>query len=216
MIVSESPRIDLIHGDCMDYMATLPDNAFELAIVDPPYGIGNWIPQNLAPSQKKISKPVDWNDSTPNLDYFDEIKRVSKSQIVWGANYYNCFDNLGGAVVWDKGEGNPVFSRCEIASLSFQKRVDYVHINWQAGFYRKKFGEQIHPCQKPVDLYRWLLHNYAKQGDRILDTHLGSGSSAIACHGMGFDMVGIELDADYYTASVKRFKEQTSQLGIFT
>jgi site-specific DNA-methyltransferase (adenine-specific) len=206
--------IDLLNVDCMEYMKGLEDNAFDLAIVDPPYGIGNWIPQNLAPKQKKLSKPVDWNDSPPNGNYFNEIKRTTKMQIIWGANYYNCFGPLGGAIIWDKGEGNPVFSRCEMASISSQKRVDYVHINWQAGFYRKQFGAQIHPCQKPTKLYQWLLKKYAKEGDRILDTHLGSGSSAIAAHYGGFDFVGCELDEDYFKASVKRFDSETSQMAM--
>ncbi len=204
-------NIELLNMDCMEYMKGLEDNAFELAIVDPPYGIGNWIPQNLSPKQKEISRPVDWNESPPEDNYFNEMKRVSKTQIVWGANYYNCFASLGGAIVWDKGDGNPVFSRCEIASISSQKRVDYVHINWQAGFYRKQFGDQIHPCQKPVKLYEWLLKNYAKEGDRILDTHLGSGSSAIAAHYGGFDFVGMELDEDYYKDARARFDLETSQ-----
>jgi site-specific DNA-methyltransferase (adenine-specific) len=206
--------IKLFNVDCMDYMAGLVDKAFDLAIVDPPYGIGNWIPQNLAPKQKEISKPVDWNDSPPDGNYFEEIKRVSRVQIIWGANYYNCFDSLGGAIVWDKGEGNPVFSRCEMASISSQKRVDYVKINWQAGFYRKQFGEQIHPCQKPTKLYEWLLANYAKEGNKILDTHLGSGSSAIAAHYGGFNFVGCELDEDYYNAAMKRFDNETRQIDL--
>ena len=207
--------IELLHQDCMTYMKGCEDNAFDLAIVDPPYGIGNFIPQNRASNGNKISKEVKWNDDTPKTIYFDEMVRVSNRQIIWGANYYNCFPDIGGAVVWDKGDGNPKFSRCEIASLSFQKRVDYVLVNWQAGFYREQFGVQIHPCQKPVKLYEWLLSNYAKEGDRILDTHLGSGSSAIAAHYGQFDFVGMEIDKDYYDAAVKRFADETSQIDLF-
>jgi site-specific DNA-methyltransferase (adenine-specific) len=218
MTLSDKPRIELIHGDCMDYMATLPDNAFELAIVDPPYGIGDtFIGYSSGEKRGKLErthKEMQWDEEIPTTEYFSHLKRVSKKQIIWGANYFNEFDKNGGALVWYKNRGGNTLSQCEIASVSGQKKVDYVSIQILTGFVANE--TRIHPTQKPVALYRWLLHNYAKQGDKILDTHLGSGSSAIACHGMGFDMVGIELDADYYTASVKRFKEQTSQLGIFT
>ena len=207
--------VELLQGDCMDYMKKLEDNAFELAIVDPPYGIGNWIPSNVSKKGKKASKEVNWNNSIPSKGYFAEVERVSKERIIWGANYYNCFSESGAALVWHKGNINPIFSQCEIASLSFGKKVDYCFINWQAGFYRENAkGEQIHPCQKPVKLYEWLLKNYAKEGDRILDTHLGSGSSAIAAHYGGFDFVGIELDEDYYKAACERFDMQTKQYAM--
>jgi len=210
--------IELLNMDCMEYMKGCEDNAFDLAIVDPPYGIGNWVPQHGKSANKTIDKPkkaVGWNDSTPNDDYFIELGRVSKNRIIWGANYYNCFTDLGGAVVWYKGKANPKFSACEIASNSFYKRVDYIHINWQAGFYREQFGDQIHPCQKPVKLYDWLLTNYSEPGQRIFDSHLGSGSSAIAAHYFGCDFVGMEIDKDYYDAAVKRFNAETAQLDIF-
>jgi site-specific DNA-methyltransferase (adenine-specific) len=208
----------------MEYMKGLEDNAFDLAIVDPPYGIGDWTSGESVYTKKDGTKErvkngkwrnVKWNDAIPNSKYFEEIDRVSKQSIIWGANYYNCFSVKGGAVIWDKGKCNPVYSRCEMASLSFQKRVDYVHIDWQAGFYREQFGVQIHPCQKPVKLYDWLLTNYSEPGQRILDTHLGSGSSAIAAHYFGVDFVGCEIDKDYYDAAVKRFDAETAQLDIF-
>ena len=141
--------------------------------------------------------------------------RVSRNQIIWGANYYNSFTKDGGCLVWHKGNINPVFSQCEIASLSFQKRVDYCHIDWQAGFARKKEGETIHPCQKPIALYKWLLTKYAKPGDKILDTHLGSGSSRIAAHDLGFDFYGTELDHDYFQASCERFNKHAAQGQLF-
>ena len=210
--------IELLHIDCMDYMKTLEDKAFDLAIVDPPYGIGNWIPQAGKQKGKNAEKlKVDWNESPPNESYFNEIQRVSKNQIIWGANYYNCFGKKGGAVVWYKGKGNPKFSACEIASHSFYKKIDYVHINWQAGFYREKFGAQIHPCQKPTALYQWLYENYAEKGQTILDTHLGSGSNAIAAHytQMG-EFVGVELDADYFIAAKARIDQETKQVDMFS
>jgi len=207
MIVSDRPRIDLIHGDCMDYMDTLPDNAFELAIVDPPYGIG----VGSMRLGKAVKRGGDWDSKPPEQAFFDELYRVSVNQVIWGANHFTLPISRGW-VFWDK-DTNGDFSDGELAWTSFDQSLKKVKYVWD-GFRKCEVAERIHPTQKPVALYRWLLHNYAKQGDRILDTHLGSGSSAIACHGMGFDMVGIELDADYYTASVKRFKEQTAQVAM--
>ena len=200
----------------MEYMAQCEDNAFDLAIVDPPYGIGNWIPDNVSKSGKKASKAVEWNNDAPNDRYFKELRRVSKKQIIWGANYYNCFSDNGSALVWHKGDINPNFSQCELASLSWGKKVDYVNINWQAGFYRERAeGKQIHPCQKPIKLYKWLLMNYANEGDKILDTHLGSGTIAIACYDLDFDLVGCELDKDYYDNLVELLEEHKKQLNLF-
>jgi len=213
--------VELLNIDCMEYMKGLDDNAFELAIVDPPYGIGNFTRPLSKERAKRLNMPerektsITWNDHTPNNEYFNELKRVSDNQIIWGANYYNCFSDGFGGVVWYKGNQARTVSACEIASHTFTKKVDYVHIDWQAGFYREQFGIQIHPCQKPVKLYEWLLTNYAKEGDRILDTHLGSGSSAIAAHYGGFDFVGCELDEDYYKAAMARFEAETAQTTLF-
>ena len=201
--------------DCLIGMAQFPDKWFELAIVDPPYGIGNWIPQGGKSARKDYKEHlVTWNDKTPDESYFVELIRVSKEQIIWGANYYNCFSGNGGAVVWDKGDGNPRFSRCEIASLSFQKRVDYISVNWQSGFFRASIENIIHECQKPVALYKRLLTNYAHPGDKILDTHVGSASSLIACHQMGFTYWGFELDADYYNAATERLNKAKAQVSM--
>lgn len=210
--------VELLNIDCMEYMAGLEDNAFDLAIVDPPYGIGNFTRDSYTSKGGKgprvknagsFDLDYTWNDEIPPDKYFEELKRVSKRQIIWGANYYNCFN--GGAVVWYKGNQTETVSHCEIASLSFQNRVDYIFINWQPGFHRKKYGEQIHPCQKPTQLYRRLLIKYGGKGQRILDTHLGSGSSAIAAHYEGFDFVGCEIDEDYYKAACERFDMETRQ-----
>lgn len=203
--------ITLYLGDCMRLLDQTPDKYYSLCVCDPPYGIGNFIPQNLPKNGIKVSPLVEWNDSIPPEDYFAELARVSERQIIWGANYYNRFATSGGALIWHKGNINPIFSQCEIAALSWQKRVDYVHIDWQAGFARRKEGETIHPCQKPVALYRWLLQNYARPGDTILDTHLGSGSSAIAAWEMGYTFTGIEIDRDYFDAAVERIKKRMSQ-----
>ena len=204
--------IELLNMDCIDYLRDCEDNAFDLAIVDPPYGIGNFIPQSGKQKGDNFGA-VEWNDKTPNNYYFDELERVSSVQIIWGANYYNCFANGGGAIVWDKRQENPKLSRCEIASISSMKRVAYVDIAW-AGFLGASSRVGIHPCEKPVKLYDWLLSNYAKEDDRILDTHLGSGSSAIAAHYGQFDFVGIEIDEDYFNAAKARFEAETAQLDL--
>ncbi len=212
--------LDLRHMDCIDLMREYPDNHFELAIVDPPYGIGNFSMETTGGIYKKHSKKINnykkeikWNESIPNKKYFGELYRVSQNQIIWGANYYNCFSEKGGAIVWYKNPGHPNLSHCEIASISFQKKVDYVFIQHLNGFVCQE--DRIHPCQKPVKLYKWLLENYAKPGDKILDTHMGSGSIAIACHYMDFDLTACELDKDYYQAAMKRIKEETAQISMF-
>ncbi len=217
-----NPTINIYNEDCLPAMKEMRDNEFELSIIDPPYGIGKFTcdahTDNNGKRIKNFKNYTDdytWNDETPQNLYFNELRRVSEKQIIWGANYYNCFDT-GGALVWYKGNMANTISHCEIASLSFQKRVSYVHIDWQSGFYRKKKeGEQIHPCQKPVALYKWLLYNYAKEGDKIFDSHLGSGSIAIACWDMGFDLTAYEIDKEYYDAAMKRLSEHKRQLKLF-
>ncbi len=202
--------VHLHNIDCLEYMATQSDNAFDLAIVDPPYGIGNWV--QTSGNIRRNGDEVTWNNNTPDESYFIELRRVSKEQIIWGANYYNCFSSNGGAIIWDKKNPNPNFSVCEIASYSRVKRVARVVIP-HYGFVGEK--KNFHPCAKPVKLYRWILENYAVKEYRILDTHLGSGSSAIAAFYYGVDFVGCEIDKDYYDAACKRFNETTRQGQLF-
>lgn len=208
--------VELLNCDCMEYMKGCEDNAFNLAIVDPPYGIGDTFIDASTGAKKmkldRIHKKMDWDEHIPDESYFSELKRVSKKQIIWGANYFNCFD--GGTLVWYKNRGGNTLSQCEIASVSGQKKVDYYALQVLTGFVNPN-EMRIHPTQKPVQLYKWLLTKYAKEGDRILDTHLGSGSSAIAAHYGGFDFVGMEIDKDYYDAACKRFEAETAQLDIF-
>ena len=210
MIVSDKPRIELLNVDCMEYMATVPDKYFDLAIVDPPYGIDRG--ETFGGKNWKIYEKKDWDKIPPSGEYFKELKRVSVNQIIWGANYYPFhLDSSMGWIFWDKGQ-DLTMSDGELAYSSFNKALRRVVLN------RCKIGENgglLHPTQKPVALYRWLLHNYAKEGQKILDTHGGSMSSAIACHQMGFDLTLCELDKDYYEAGVKRFKEQTLQQSLF-
>jgi site-specific DNA-methyltransferase (adenine-specific) len=210
--------LDLRNMDCMELMAEFPDKHFDLAIVDPPYGIGNFSRDSYTSKGGKGPRvknetswnlDYDWNTAIPDEAYFEEMCRVSVRQIIWGANYYP--NMTGGMLVWYKGDQARTVSQAEIAYLSWQNRVDHAHINWQPGFYRKQFGEQIHPCQKPVKLYDWLLRNYAKPGDRILDTHMGSGSIAIACHYAGHHLTASELDPDYFKAACERIERETAQ-----
>jgi site-specific DNA-methyltransferase (adenine-specific) len=191
----------------MEYMATLPDKAFDLAVVDPPYGLGKKIYSGGTKGCKfqTLFGNNKWDNETPKKEYFIELFRVSKNQIIWGGNYFD-LPPTRTIICWDKLKGDNNFSMWEMAWTSFDE---------PAKIYRQSsMGDRIHPTQKPVSLYKWLLHKYAKKADRILDTHLGSGSSAIAAHNMGFDFVGCELDKDYYDAACKRFKEQTKQLSL--
>lgn len=210
--------VELLNVDCMEYMSKQPDKAFDLAIVDPPYGIGADEVQNEQAEKGRISnggmwkkyKPSRWDAEIPEPSYFDELRRVSKHQIIWGGNYYPV--HFPGVVIWYKGK-NGYMKDGEFAKASINtfkvfelSRVDaYVNCG----------NEKIHPTQKPVKLYEWLLTNYAKPGQRVLDTHLGSGSSAIAAHYFGVDFVGCELDKDYFEAAKKRFEQQTAQLAMF-
>lgn len=216
-------RIKLYNEDCMELMKRYPDNYFELAIVDPPYGIGEDGSKNI--SRGGVAKPKDYksfagNDKqAPDKVYFDELKRVSRNQIIWGANHFisripydsSCW------IVWDKENGDNDFADCELAWTSFKSAVRRFSFKW-AGMLQgdmKNKETRIHPTQKPVALYKWLLTNYAKQGDKILDTHGGSMSIAIACHDLGFDLVLSELDKDYFEAGKKRLENHRAQVSIF-
>jgi site-specific DNA-methyltransferase (adenine-specific) len=154
----------------------------------------------------------------PTKAYFKELKRVSKNQIIWGANHFiqNIPESNSSCCIWDKQNGNNSFSDCEMAYTSFRTALRKFEFRWQGMLQgdMKNKETRIHPTQKPVQLYKWLLQNYAKQGDKILDTHLGSGSIALACHELGFDLTACELDKEYYDAAFKRFKEQTAQLRM--
>lgn len=205
--------IELLNMDCMEYMRGLPDKAFDLAIVDPPYGIG-MSGGNVGYKGGNNLARKSWDNEIPSDDYFSELRRVSKNQIVWGGNYFKSLWPTRGYIVWDKGAGfrGRTYAESELAFTSFDRNAKTLtHDPLANGDYHGK----IHPTQKPVRLYEWLLTNYAKPGDRILDTHLGSGSSAIAAHRMGFDFVGMELDADYYAAAVQRFERESAQVDMF-
>ena len=209
--------------DCMDAMREFPDKYFELAIVDPPYGIGesgdtNHTRAKLAKS--KNYKAFSGNDAQPpSADFFTELRRVSKNQIVWGANHFISrlpYDSPAW-IIWDKENGETDFADCELAWSSFRCAARKFSFRWQGMLQGNMASKEsrIHPTQKPVALYKWLLTNYAKPGDKILDTHLGSGSSRIAAWDMGFDFYGYELDADYFAAMEARFKAHISKPVLF-
>jgi len=215
--------IELHNIDCMKYLATCKDNAFELAIVDPPYGInfGEFNRTNKTSDGTRYKankyKNGNWDTSIPNDQYFFELMRVSKNQIIWGGNYFPqlWINGCKGFIFWYKGNPVPNFSDGELAWTSFNKVARQFDFRYYGGLEGKiSASEKIHPTQKPVKLYEWLLMNYANEGDRILDTHLGSGSIAIACHNLGFDLVGCELDTDYFNAAQKRLKQHQSQMRI--
>lgn len=201
--------------DCMEAMRKMPDKCFDLAVCDPPYGIGNFVQI----SGNKRGEKVSWNNKIPEKEYFEQLKRVSREQIIFGANYYckvNCCTGRGGSIVWLKHV--PVeshLSGAEIASYSRDKRVVVVDIPW-SNFHRTHSDEKtIHPCQKPTSLYLWIFYHYAGRGDKILDTHLGSGSSRIAAYDAGLDFVGFEIDKDYFDKQEERFAAHAAQMSLF-
>lgn len=215
--------INIFNRDCMDAMKEMNDNAFDLAIVDPPYGIG--INGDMAMCNTKSNdwsnphgnnyKIKNWDNSPPPREYFDELRRVSRFQIIWGGNYFtNMISPSGGWIVWNKGVTMPTLSKGELAWTNRKNSVDIVDILW-SGYRRIDNENRIHPTQKPVRLYEWILEKYAKPNWKILDTHIGSGSIAIACHDLGFDLTGYEIDSDYYNDCMKRLNEHQRQLKLF-
>ena len=209
-------KLNLRNMDCMELMREYPDKHFDLAIVDPPYGIGMdnqkvRTKPNRPNSYKRANEHQyqggGWDNTAPDSEYFNSLYRVSKNQIIWGANYFCQHIPSGkGWIYWDKQMGENQFSSGEFAYQSIQVKSSVISVPSM-----RVHGSRIHPTQKPVALYKWLLQNYAKEGDKILDTHLGSGSIAIACYYMGFDLTGSELDPDYYAAMMERIDKETRQ-----
>ena len=203
-----------ITNECnMELMARYPDKYFDLAIVDPPYGIGASEMTMGSGKNKKYKKGKNWDAETPNQEYFNELFRVSKNQIIWGGNYFP-LPLTKSWIFWDKGiNGDCDFADGELAWTSFNKVLRIAPIRYKGFLGADK--ERIHPTQKPVALYKWLLDKYAKQGDKILDTHLGSGSIAIACHDYGFDLTACELDKEYFEKAMQRITNHMAQTKLF-
>ncbi len=228
-----NPEININLRDCMPAMAEMKDNQYDLAIVDPPYFSG---PEKMQYYGQKVSskgvkrtsyKPLENSWSVPMKDYFDELTRVSKNQIIWGINYFQ-FSPGSGRIIWDKCNANSSYSDCEIASISSIESTRMFRFMWNGMMQGKSATEghiqqgnkkicekRIHPTQKPVILYKWLLDKFAKPGMKILDTHGGSMSIAIACHDLGFDLDLFEIDENYHAAGLKRFDDHVAQLNLF-
>lgn len=222
----------LYNIDCMEGMKLIPDKYFDLAIVDPPYFNGPnkrmYYGRNInkLPVRKKFYEPIEsWN--IPSKEYFEELKRVSKNQIVWGINYFDCY--LGpGLIIWDKVNGESTFSDCEVAYCSMHNKTKMFRCMWNGMMQGKSISEghimqgdksknevRIHPTQKPVNLYKWTLLNYAKPGDKILDTHVGSASSLVACYEMGYEFLGFEKDKNMFNLANKRLSDVMNQINFF-
>ena len=207
--------ITATNEDNMLMMARYPDDYFDLAIIDPPYGIGADKAQNSGGEKfgYKKYKNTDWDSKIPSNEYFNELKRVSKNQVIWGGNYMTEYLKPSmGWILWDKGQREFSLADGELAWTSFNKALRIFGMPRGAALAdANKTGGKIHPTQKPVKLYEWLLMNYAKEGDKILDTHRGSASLDIACHNLGFDLVTCEIDTDYFNDGNKRLKQHQQQ-----
>ena len=221
--------------DCMEGMRQFPDKYFDLAIVDPPYGIGaskmslgagsgvapesgyrykqNRLKGGEKLKDRIIQESTEWDEHPPTREYFDELMRVSKNQIIWGGNYFE-LPPTRGIVCWDKEQPFENFSGWEMAWTSFDKPAKIFHYS-NAGFQRKDKDERIHPTQKPVALYKWLIQQFANEGDTILDTHVGSASSLIACHQTGHKFVWFVIDPGYYEKAKTRLEVAQSQISLF-
>jgi site-specific DNA-methyltransferase (adenine-specific) len=210
-------KIEITNEDNMELMARYPDNYFDLAIVDPPYGL-DLANMNMGLGKNKKASKIknrkwrkkNWDNEVPTKEYFNELFRVSKNQIIWGGNYFD-LGICNKFIIWDKEVPEGLsFSDCEFAWTSYNGANKI----FRYSAYLNK-SEKFHPTQKPPQLYKWLLDKYSKEGDKILDTHLGSGSIAIACHDYGFELTACELDTEYYEKAVERIKNHTNQLKLF-
>ena len=203
--------INLYQRDCLEAMKEMPDNSYELAIVDPPYGI-KASKMTMGSGKHKFKKNKNWDNEIPSPRYFKELFRISKNQIIWGGNYFTDFlPPSKNWLVWNKKNPNLSFAEGELAWVRDGKLLRI--FNWYSA--RVENGGKIHPTQKPVRLYEWILDNYAKEGDKIIDTHLGSGSIALACHNRGYSLDAYEIDEEYLNAAADRLRIHQSQLTIF-
>jgi len=203
----------IYHGDCREILPSL--EPVDLVLTDPPYGINAGAVKKYCSKNAKTYNPKPWDSKTPDQGYFDELMRVSKRQIVWGGNYYaSKLPDSCGWIFWDKHKYVDNFADGELAWTSFDRNLKKVTLQHH-GFLTADVDSAIHPTQKPVFLYRWVLENYAEPGQRILDTHLGSGSHAIACHYAGMHLTACEIDPDYYHAAMERIERETRQTTLF-
>ena len=221
-------NVNFYNVDCIEFMKDKTDKFYKLVIADPPYGIGNTTTSSGNKNRRTIHKRVTWNEDIPTEKYFIELYRISENQIIWGCNYFHPYVSVPGRIVHykkpfqDLEKGRIKFCPCDLASQSFNNRIEYFEYNWygntQGGkpnFNNIGPNARIHPTQKPIELYRWLLNKFAKPGDNIFDSHGGSMSSAIACDMEGFDLDICEIDKDYFDSGVKRFNNYKSQIRLF-
>ena len=226
----EKAQISIYNEDCLQALKAMADKQFDLAIVDPPYGIGASADSrvggsytvNLGGVKKKVAAkaytPKDWDFSKPTIEYWNELKRVSKNQIVWGGNYFaSNLEDTPCWLVWNKRNGENNNADCELAWTSFKTAVRMFDWKWNGMLQQnmKNKEDRIHPTQKPVALYKWILENYAEKGSKILDTHLGSGSIAIACWDMGYELTAYEIDKEYFDNACKRLETHKAQLTLW-
>ena len=215
-------KLSIYNMDNMELMKQIPDKYFDISLIDPPYGIGEDGSKNNTRGNLAISKNYKayaGNDKTPpEQNFFNELFRISKNQIIFGANHFIDLINKKSScwIVWDKDNGDTDFADCELAWTSFSTAVRKIKYKWQGMLQNDMSNKEtrIHPNQKPINLYSWILEKYAKEGMKIFDSHLGSGSNAIACHYAEMEFIGCELDEDYYNDSIKRIKENTRQLSL--
>ena len=202
--------INIYNKDCLEALKEMQDNEFDLAIVDPPYGI-NAGKMTMGSGKHQFTKDKDWDNAIPSKEYFTELFRVSKNQIIWGGNYFELPLN-NNWIIWDKLNPNLSFSEAELAWCSIKNNI---RIFKRLSTLPDYDGKKRHPTQKSIKLYEWTLLKYAKEGDKILDTHLGSGSIALACHNLGYDLEGYELDKEYFDNALKRLNQHQAQTTLF-
>lgn len=214
-------RSEVYNINCIEYMKTLPDKCFDICIADPPYGVSYARGKNgwgVCDNRPDL-EDVKWDKEIPQKEFFDELLRVSDKVIIWGGNYFTHLLPVSKCwLVWDKCNGTTnksVFADAELAWTNMTKVVKMFHLRQMGFISDTKDGKRIHPTQKPTELYEWLIKNYAKEGDIIFDPMMGSQSSRIAAHRLGFDYVGCELDKEYFDKGCERFKQETSQLSLF-
>ena len=214
-------RSEVYNMDCLEYMKTLPDKCFDLVIADPPYGVSYARGKNgwgVCDNRPNL-EDVKWDKEIPQKEFFDELLRVSDKVIIWGGNYFTHLLPVSKCwIVWDKCNGTTnksVFADAELAWTNMTKVVKMFHLRQMGFISDTKDGKRIHPTQKPTELYEWLIKNYAKEGDIIFDPMMGSQSSRIAAHRLGFDYVGCELNKEYFDKGCERFKQETKQLSLF-
>lgn len=203
----------LLLGDCMDILPTL--DPVDAVVTDPPFGVGNFVQTvgRIGGRGKNKGKAVGWNDRTPPAEMFDHLRALSQHRIIWGANFFNCFEDRGGAIVWLKDQHMPDFSKAEIASCTYFQKTEIVRIPW-TNFTVVHRAESDHPCERPVELYQWCI-GYLPKADTVLDPYMGSGTTGVACAKMGRSFIGIEISEEYFQIACKRIEDAYRQADIF-